>query len=611
MRYYLLLVLIIVPLVAQGAVGDTLKYRGFYYPSWCQRPLDDSQYGAPPWYIDLTGTTHVMCFNNGFWKKNANTSQPEAPWLTCINGGTDSMEFNYGPTGGTVRYLDSLLTICHSRNPRVSVLLTLQSVGGQTGDNAWAFDQVAADSAKTEAFTRAWVQLLLRRGFDGTDINYEGDNISSPNSLRFVRILRRNMYNAPWASYLAAIGKSGFVGGRGELAAAIPRGTEGAWAVYDSMFTLIIPEVTSYEWVWNGSSNVVYHMMPLHRVGHTAHPTWNISALDYEYDSGFNLIQTWVNAGWTRSKISPLAGASMVTGSTVTSTFFGAMGNGGAQNLQLYNVERMTSYGLTKTYDATADAPYMSGTAVSVNPIGISGQMVLPYSDSTSLNHAVQLLHSYGAGGWFVYDMKGDWRPGVGAGHTNDWKRHPYIYRSIAVAKTLHDNQQSQSGSPPTLSYSGALQTPSSSSAILGGQVNPGGAATTIRILWGVVSGTWTDSTTVSAIPNGTSNVTFADTISGLYSVTAYYTVARAYNANGSVQSGPVQSFVTATACTGFNQTQVDSIVSFRQALWQASIGPQLDSAYARGALDKSIPAQSVVLRNNKGENFTIRLIPQ
>lgn len=402
---------------ARSAQDTTYQYRSFHYPSWCQRPLDDSNYGLPPWYINYAGVTNIVFFCNG------NLTQ-SAPYFTGLRGGADSVEFHYGPAGGTTHYLDSLIAIGHRNG--VKLEMTIQAVSPNN------LDYIIADSARTQTFFNNFVPWLLRKGFDGWSLNYEGGSPNILNMDRFFRIGDRTMR--------AMYGSRPYV-----ISVATPRGSS-LWYVnskkYINRFDI---ETSSFSYVWNGSANVTYHQTP--NSIDSACASCNLSALDHEFGSGLNEVAEWGLAGIPPSKISIGWGVSVVGG------FLGANQllkpyNNQVYDIQLYDAERMTQYGGIKVTRPQAMASYIAGTATAGNPVGLSVGMkfFFPFSDSTSIKQGLNHMAQFHPGGVWIYDAKGDMRPGQSI-------KLPYIYAAMREAMRINGGSIPPPPSPVISNY--------------------------------------------------------------------------------------------------------------------------------------------------------------
>jgi len=87
--------------------------------------------------------------------------------------------------------------------------------------------------------------------------------------------------------------------------------------------------------------------------------------------------------------------------------------------------------------------------------------------------------------------------------------------------------------------------------ATLNGTVNANNASTTVRFLYGTVSGTYTDSITATQSPvSGTTSTSVSASLSGLSEGTTYYFLVAATNADGYVQGGELSFSIPFTSPT-------------------------------------------------------------
>jgi hypothetical protein len=385
-------------------VGDTLKYRIAYYPTWA---YDEINF----WDIALGGLTHIVIFSNG----NLSTTSPY--WGPAIPGGggaVDSVEMEFG--FGSNHHLDSVTTISHRNG--LKVLVCLQCVDGTQ------FDNVVADSTRTETFFKALKGWMIRKHIDGWDLDLESGNATNAQRLRFLRIGRRICYDAAFPS------------GRALIGIATGRGDEANWtaSLCDTCVTFYDMQAYTYQWMWNGSANATWFQTP---VGSPASCS-GCEASSLKRDAlygGSAFIDGYVANGHDKSKFVIGYATECVTAFTGTDQLSVAWSNNYADN-SLYIVEGMVSYGGTWTHDATAHSSYIHGTATSGNPYGFSSgtKFFIPFEDSTDMKAGCDYLKSVGAGGVMFYDLYGDRRLSA----TPNWKKTPYIYATSVYAKLLN-----------------------------------------------------------------------------------------------------------------------------------------------------------------------------
>ena len=399
-----LLFILLFPIVLQSAqVGDTLKYRITYYPTWAYGELD-------PWNIDWGGLTHVILFSNG------STSTTSPYWLPCVNA-SDSLEIEFGYSNGATHYLDSLTTICHRKG--IKVMTTIQCVND--GAN---FDYIVADSTRTETFFKSLKGWMVRKHIDGWDLDLESGGATQAQRLRFMRIGRRICYDAAFPS------------GRALIGIASGRQDEATWtaSLVDTIVTFYDMQCYTYQWMWNGNANATWFQTPVNSPASCSGCDASSLTRDALY-GGKSFLDGYVANGHDRSKFVVGYAASCVTGFTGTDQLSVAWSNSYADN-PLFTVEAMTSYGGTWTHDATAKASYIHGTATAGNPMGFGAgtKFFLPFEDSTDMKAGIDYLKSAGAGGVMFYDIYGDRRVNA----TPNWKKTPYIYTASVYAARLN-----------------------------------------------------------------------------------------------------------------------------------------------------------------------------
>ena len=358
-------------------VGDTLKYRIIYFPTWCF-------YELAPWEMDWRGATHVVLFMNGNMTK---TSPYWSPVVPNGGGGVDSMEVEFGSSNGATHYLDSLVSVCHRQG--IKIMTTIQCVGG---DAASAFDYISSDSARTQVFHNALKGWITRKHLDGWDLDLEDASASQANQIRFIRIGRK-------------VGGTGIV-----IGIAAGRGLENNWTAsqVDPIVDLYDMQMYTYEYMWNGSANATWFQTPVNSPASCTNCENSSLTKDFLY-GGIPFVQGWVNAGHDKSKIVLGLATSCVAGFTGTDQLSVAWSNSISDN-RLKDVEAMVNYGGVKTKNTTAKSSYISGTAKAGNPLGIGTgtKFFLPFEDSTDIKSIIDYAKSVGVGGIMFYDSWGD-----------------------------------------------------------------------------------------------------------------------------------------------------------------------------------------------------------
>jgi GH18 family chitinase len=390
----------------QGAqIGDTLKYRVTYYPTWAMNDIN-------PWEIDWGGITHIILFSNG------STTNTSPYWLPVTSAG-DSIEIEYGPSPSEINILDSLVTKAH-REGRY-VMTTIQCVG------RGSFDYIATDSTRTQVFHDALKAWMLRKHIDGWDLDLEGEGTATrAECIRFLRIGRRVGYHAQ------------FPNGRALMGIAAGRDNTDPWpaAQVDSMLTFYDMQGYTYQWMWDSgnSNNATWFQSPVASPASCGGCQNSSMSMDYLY-GGDSFIHGYIDQGHDPSKFVFGYSTSCVTGFTGTNQLSVVWSDFYSDN-SLVNVEDLVNHGGTWTHDATAKASYIAGTATAGNAVGLSAgtQFFFPFEDSTDMKAGIDYLKSVGAGGVMFYDIYGDRRIGA----TPAWKRTPYIYAASMYAQILN-----------------------------------------------------------------------------------------------------------------------------------------------------------------------------
>ena len=356
-----------------------------YYPTWLQMPLGEQDYGLPPWEVDWTGITHIVHFDN-------ENIQQTAPYLSYVvnntTGRNDSIDLFYNgianPSGAHIPWADSLLTIAHRHG--IKVLLSLVAV------NAANLNYVASDSVRTEVFASAVVGFLMRHGYDGIELDWEGweSPITSPaNVNRLVRRLRAKLDTmTPRGLFLVS-----------------PSSDHAAlyWPSQDHMidqFNLQMYDL-SYAWYPAINDNASWYISPLHR------GTIPSGFEGEAYDTRGPL--QWVQAGHDRKKMGMLmpSFACVYQGADGLFQNFSYL----VFDLARRDVLELTKYGGTYSWDDQRKVPFISGTAttsVPFIPLNSGQKFRASFESEQSITEKINWARSSGIGGVGFYDLKGD-----------------------------------------------------------------------------------------------------------------------------------------------------------------------------------------------------------
>ena len=596
----LMLVLVFSVLLSHVAIAnDTLAVRAFYVENYSYGSLDadiGSGFALPPQNFawGKNKTTHTIMFGGS---GDAGMFTQTSPYWGPVSGGGDSVSLFFGNTGQPFwrAWRDST----HANGG-----FFIQSFNAVSSTS---FDFVAADSARSETFWRAFIMWAIRNEVDGGDLDAESSTQSAANRTRFFRIGRRLGYNALWQGYITATGKPGFSRNNGKMIignALFMLDTGWMLSSADSTIDFFDLQAYNYHNMWGGSGNRPWYQTPWGVPPGQACGTCEAGALGRGFSSGVNLIQEWVNAGWSRKKIVVGFDPGAVTVYTGTTALGTGTPSGYQSDWARQDFEGLVSHGGTRAYNAIAMAPYISGTA---NGGGLSGAFVGSYTDSVSLKAICDSLYKVGAGGIMVYAVAKDVATlGSGSNHALDYYRTPTISAGSYRAWQLNGGAPPPPPAAPTATTSAATSI-SQNAATLNGAVNANGASTTVRFVWGSVSGNYTDSALAaqSPIPSGLSGVSTG--LTGLNVSTTYYYRIRAYNSLGNVQGSEVSFTTNATASAPAAATNSATSVTQTTATLNGTVNANGASTIVRfvygtipGAYsDSAVASQSPVAGNS------------
>ena len=314
-----------------------------YYATWNQSaPLGGGSWnyetlGQSPSQVDWTGITHVVHFGNG----NVVTTPPYSLFAT------DSTEITHGANGESHDYQTELITTAHAHG--VKVLLSIQAVD-PTGLHAALASQSTAD-----VFAE-WITLYCRRhGYDGVEIDWEGESPNSTLANRLILSLRAHL-NAHYAPTRALILLSP---GLSDYGSYTP-------AVCDTAVDQYNIQLYAMMWTPN-DNNLTWHECAIYP-GTTTNGTQG--ALDGLSNGSPGYIQQWISAGHDPSKVGMLLPTFgyIVKGADglFQSTSGGVLGHNGNMTVdQNKFCTGLLNVGGTMTWDAVRQMAYISGTASS------------------------------------------------------------------------------------------------------------------------------------------------------------------------------------------------------------------------------------------------------
>lgn len=610
-----------------GAVGDTLAIRAFYVENYSYGSLDGdigSGFSMPPsnfaWRTNKT--THTIMFGGS---GNAGMFSQTSPYWGPVVNSSDSASLISGNTGQP--YWRWWRDSTHANGGYL-----IQSFNAV---NSSDFDFVCADSTRSYVFWNAFYLWAIRNDVDGGDLDAENSTQSSANRTRFFRIGRRIGYNSNYAAYISALGKTGFRrSGKAIIGNALfMLSTNWMSSSADSTVDFFDLQAYNYHNMWGGSGNRPWYQTPWGVPAGQACGTCEAQGLSYGYTSHKNLIQEWVDAGWSRQKIVVGFDPSAVTTYTGTNAFGTGTPTGTVSDVARQDFVDMTqaAYGGARTYNATAMAPYIAGTVSVVNPAhvgdtwngsiythtGGNTQYVGSYTDSVSIKAICDSLYKVGAGGIMIYAVAKDIATlGSGSNHALDYYRTPTISAGSYRAWQL---QTATGGAPPTVVPPSIILTsvtPTSDGASVVGNVTSagGGTLSAISVLYSASSIRTGSETILSVTPLQTGSFTKA--ITGLSVgatrfvwVSASNEVGTTYNPSGGGTSFTV-SGVTATTVS-VSTTQKTATLNGSVASFGGVTIDERGFVYMTGAGTPTVSNTKVQVENGVGSfSMTVTGLP-
>jgi predicted membrane protein len=324
-----------------GIVPARAQWNTAYYATWNQSaPLGGGSWnyevlGESPSQVDWTGITHVVHFGNG----NVVTTAPYSLFAT------DSTEITHGANGESHDYQTELITVAHSHG--VKVMLSIQAVD-PTGLHAALASQATAD-----VFAE-WLTLYAKRhGYDGFEIDWEGESPNPTLANRLILTLRAHL-NAHYGPTRALILLSP---GLGDFSSYTP-------AICDTAVDQYNIQLYAMMWTPN-DNNLTWHETAVYP-GTTTNGTQG--ALDGLSNGSAGYIQQWISGGHDPSKVGMLLPTFgyVIKGADglFQSTSGGVLGHNGNMTVDQNSFcTGLLKVGGTMTWDAVRQASYISGTA--------------------------------------------------------------------------------------------------------------------------------------------------------------------------------------------------------------------------------------------------------
>jgi len=375
-----------------------------YYATWNQATFDGSSWqgehlGQPPDQVDWTGITHVVHFGNG----NVVGTPPYSLFAT------DSTEIMYGANGGSTDYQKLLITSAHSHG--VKVLLSIQAVDPS------GLHVALASQSSADVFAE-WLVLYARRhGYDGFEIDWEGETPNPTLACRLILTLRAHL-NAHYGPTRALI----------LLSPGLNDGNSYTPAVCDTAVDQY--NIQTYAMIWSpNNTNHTWHVCPVYPG--TAPSGEDDQALDGLTDGSTGDVQEWINDGHDPSKVGLLLntfGYFFIGADGLFQSWSKCLGHNGSMTVtQNSMLTGLLNVGGTLTWDAARQSSYISGTATAAygsaeyGGVAKGQKFFAPLATPAWINAVVTYYKSktYGGktlGGLSLYSLTEDFDPSKPAG---------------------------------------------------------------------------------------------------------------------------------------------------------------------------------------------------
>ncbi len=356
------------PASTSSATAGNLWVTGYYQ--------DYAVCTMPPSQIDYTALTHIIFFHTDV---DVNVE----PYFLPVVSAAESIRVEWSDSrqgcarSGGESYQAELIRRSHTAG--VKVLLCL---GGIYGAGATRMSQIAVDSVKTQAWTNSLIAYLVRKGFDGVDLDWEFPQ-SQADYMRMLRILRRGLDSMP---------------ARGVFTAAVYGDANSSAYDYPNLKNYLDQvNVMTYD-MWN-NQNTAWLNSPLSKpVGSPNNwRTWRTSSA-----------LSWAARGVPKSILSD--GIPFYSWRFTGVTGLGQP-LGGTSYAEYSDAVNALNTGGTYHWDDSAKAPYVTYTNAS-NGVNY----MITYDDTNSIRYKVQRVKDDGIGGIMIYGLWDGWLNSAPAG---------------------------------------------------------------------------------------------------------------------------------------------------------------------------------------------------
>ncbi len=331
-----------------------------YYP-------DFGVCSIPPSVLDYTALTHIIYFHT-------DVDPNVAPYFLPVVSAAESTRIEWSNSNqGCARssgesYQAELIRRAHAAGVKV-----LLCVGGIYGAGADRMALVASDSTKTQVWANSMAAYLIRKGFDGIDLDWEFPRVQG-DYMRMLRIVRRKFDAMP---------------SRGIFVAAVYGDANSSAYDYPNLkYYLDQVNIMTYD-MWN-NQNTVWLNSPLGKAAGSpsAWRTWRVSSA-----------LSWAAKGVPKSILSN--GIPFYSWKFSNATALGQPLSGYTYATYSDAVNALKAGGAYH-WDDSAKAPYVTYTSGGVN-------YLITYDDSNSVKYKVQRTKDDGIGGIMIYELWSGW----------------------------------------------------------------------------------------------------------------------------------------------------------------------------------------------------------
>ncbi len=442
----------------------------------------------PPAQVDFSALTHIIYFHT-------DVDVNVAPYFLPVVSAAESTRIEWSNSSqGCARtsgesYQAELLRRGHAANVKV-----LLCVGGIYGAGATRMGQIASDSVKTQTWANSLIAYLIRKGFDGIDLDWEFPQ-NQTDYMRMLRILRRGLDSMP---------------ARGVFTAAVYGDANSSAYDYPNLkYYLDQVNCMTYD-MWN-NQNTVWLNSPLGKAAGSpsAWRTWRASSA-----------LSWAKKGVPKNIL-----ANGIPFYSWKFTGVTALG----QPLAGYNYGEFSDAanalagGGTYHWDDSAKAPWVTITNGGVNTL-------ITYDDTNSVKYKVQRTKDDGIGGVMIYGLWDGWLSSAPAG------------KKDALLQAVKSANGGTFVPPPTTAAP-TLNSPADGAT---------GAATSTTFNWNVASGVTSSEIQIStnsafsAIAVDQGAIVGTSYLAGsLSNATTYFWRVNATSSNGTSAWSAVRSLTT------------------------------------------------------------------